>query len=373
MPTARPVKPKLRPRFDLRPLVRRACLAMLITVSCCLRVVRGDTDDDTPIGGMPNVPSQTLGGQQWWGDEMCFHGWRVQRHVLTSHCRLLDDVNRRRAWGTYEYCQARLIEMRDKQGLPPMQGKVVILLHGMFRTRASMHKMADYLETHGDYSVLRVSYPSTRASLDEHARALATIMAGLGPQVTEIDLVAHSLGNLVIRCYYQQQAAEGKPGPDSRISRLVMLGPPNHPPARARSFADNPMLGGLFQLVLPETGADLAYGHPWTEGKLATPLCEFGILAGGKGDGRGYRTSLPGDNDGTVTILETRLPGATDFAALPVRHTFMMNDAQVQQYVLAFLNNGYFQTAEKRQAIPEEMMNGQVGAASRAVQGPASD
>jgi hypothetical protein len=350
----RPTKPPGRPRYSLRPLIRRVCLTLLISVSCCLRIVRGDADDDTPVGGMPNVPSQTLGGQQWWGDEMCFHGWRVQRHVLTGHCRLLDDANRRRAWGTYEYCQARLIDMRDKQGLPPMQGKVVILLHGMFRTRASMHKMADFLESHGDYSVLRVSYPSTRASLDEHARALATIMAGLGPQVTEIDLVAHSLGNLVTRRYYHQQSADDAEGADPRIHRIVMLGPPNHPPARARRFADDAMLGGLYQLVLPETGSDLAYGYPWAEGKLATPACEFGIVAGGKGDGRGYRTSLPGDNDGTVTILETRLPGATDFVALPVRHTFMMNDAQVQRYVLSFLNNGYFVAADRRQAIPAE-------------------
>ena len=208
-------------RYNLRPLVRRACLAVLIGISCCIRIVRGEADDDhVPVGGMPNVPSQTLGGQQWWGDEMCFHGWRIQRHVLTSHCRLLDDTNRRRAWGTYEYCQARLIEMRDKQGLPPMQGKVVILLHGMFRTRASMHKLADYLESQGDFAVLRVSYPSTRASLDEHAQALATIIAGLGPQVTEIDLVAHSLGNLVVRLLLPATSGRGHAGTR-----------PTHPPA----------------------------------------------------------------------------------------------------------------------------------------------
>lgn len=349
-------KRQSRPRYDLRPLVRRVCLAVLVAVSCCLRVVRGEPGDNTSVGGMPNVPSQTFGGQQWWGDEMCFHGWRIQRHVLTGHCRLLDDANRRRAWGTYEYCQARLIEMRDQQGLPPMQGKIVILLHGMFRTRGSLHKLADYIESHGDYSVLRVSYPSTRASLDDHAKALASVIEGLGPKVTEIDVVAHSLGNLVVRRYYYQQLIEEDgPGPDPRIKRMVMLGPPNHPPSRARRFADHAMLGGLYQLMLPETGSDLAYGYAWSEGKLLTPVCEFAIVAGGTGDGKGYRASLGDDNDGTVTILETRLAGATDFAALPVRHTFMMNDPQVQQYVVSFLDHGYFVAADKRQAIPEEV------------------
>jgi len=114
-------------------------------------------------------------------------------------------------------------------------------------------------------------------------------MAGLGPQVTEIDLVAHSLGNLVVRRYYHQQSADDAEGADPRIQAHRDAGAPNHPPARARKFADNAMLGGLYQLVLPETGSDLAYGYPWAEGKLATPACEFGIVAGGKGDGRGYR------------------------------------------------------------------------------------
>ncbi|MGQ9575532.1 MAG: hypothetical protein ACUVUC_09450 [Thermoguttaceae bacterium] len=31
----------------------------------------------------------TLGGKQFWADELLFHQWRIQRNVLTGHCRLL--------------------------------------------------------------------------------------------------------------------------------------------------------------------------------------------------------------------------------------------------------------------------------------------
>ena len=91
----------------------------------------------------------------------------------------------------------------------------------------------------------------------------------------------------------------------------------------------------------------------YPEGELAIPTCEFGIVAGGKNDGRGYRSSLPGDNDGTVTTDETKLAGASDFAVVPVRHTFLMTDSQVQGYVLSFLNKGFFVAADKRVPIAE--------------------
>ena len=52
----------------------------------------------------------------------------------------------------------------------------------------------------------------------------------------------------------------------------------------------------------------------------------------------------------TVRVDETKLPGATDFAVLPVMHSFMMNDAKVQRYTLNFLRRGRFVTAERPDA-----------------------
>ena len=93
------------------------------------------------------------------------------------------------------------------------------------------------------------------------------------------------------------------------------------------------------------------------EEKLATPACEFGILAGGRGTAKGYNPWLGQDNDMVVSVESTRLPGATDFAVLPVLHTLMMDDATVQQYTLNFLRHGYFVAPDERHPISPEPAN----------------
>ena len=84
----------------------------------------------------------------------------------------------------------------------------------------------------------------------------------------------------------------------------------------------------LFKEIAGEAGQQL--GRDWAElgRKLATPAFEFGIIAGGKGDDRGYNPLLPGDNDGTISVETARLAGARDFAVLPVLHSFVMDDPQ---------------------------------------------
>lgn len=42
-----------------------------------------------------NLPTYTFGGTEIWGDELFYGKWRIQRNVLTNHCRLLDPDNLR--------------------------------------------------------------------------------------------------------------------------------------------------------------------------------------------------------------------------------------------------------------------------------------
>jgi len=75
------------------------------------------------------------------------------------------------------------------------------------------------------------------------------------------------------------------------------------------------------------------------------PPCPFGIVAGGKGDDRGYSSFLAGDDDAVVRVEETRLQGAHDFLLLPVHHAAMMKHQGVQQATATFLKTGQFQAA----------------------------
>ena len=61
-----------------------------------------------------------------------------------------------------------------------------------------------------------------------------------------------------------------------------------------------------------------------------------------------------GDDDLIVTVEETKLPGARDFAILPVVHSVMMNDANVHEYTLRFIKEGFFISSDKRAPLARE-------------------
>lgn len=305
-----------------------------------------------PEPGEPAAPKwklRTLGGKQFWADELHFHAWRIQRNVLTGHHRLLDPRDQRHAWGTFDECHARLEAIKQDRKLPPMQGEAVIVLHGLFRSRTAMENMCAFLRDQGGYTVASISYPTTRGELRDHAQSLASVLAHLDG-IDRIHFVAHSLGNLVIR-HYLADATDPATGrtPDSRIGRFVMLGPPNHGAEIAGKLIPLDVTGQIAGMAARQIARD----WPGLEAKLATPACEFGILAGGRAGEQGFNPLLTGDNDLVVEVASTRLAGARDFRVLPVVHTVMMNDAKVQAFTLHFLQHGCFEAEEKREPIEE--------------------
>jgi pimeloyl-ACP methyl ester carboxylesterase len=300
-----------------------------------------------PLGAREIVPVPTLGGMQFWADELFFQKWRIQRNVVTGHCRLVDENSVRHAFGTFDQCQATLEQIKRDRKLPPMQGKGVILLHGLSGPRVEMILLANYLEREGKFTVFNVCYPSTRRGIDEHAKTLAGIVARLDG-IEEINFVGFSMGNVVIRCYLAEQsdAVRGR-RPDPRIKRFVMLGPPNHGAELATQLRGNPAA----KLLLGEALNQLGERKAWEDLHLCTPSCEFGIIAGGLGNNRGFNPTLPGDNDGIVTVASARLAGASDFIRVPLVHSLLPYSAKVEEYTLRFLQLGYFIAAEKRQPV----------------------
>ena len=307
-------------------------------------------DSKTPrSGGLPSVEASTLGGRQFWSDQLLFRQWRIQSNVFTGHYRLLDENNVRRAVGTFERCKAKLEEMKRRYEISPMQGKAVIVLHGLARSRSAMKRLCRYLADNGQYAVFNVTYPSTRGGIGMHAEALASIVDNLDG-IEEINFVAHSLGNLVIRHYLADQTdAQTCRRPDPRIKRIVMLGPPNNGTKLGQTFGRN----RLFELLGGASARQLARGWQELDGKLATPQCQFGIIAGGRGDERGRNPILEGDDDFVVRVEETRLAGARDFLLLPVMHATMIHDRTVHGHALRFLRHGYFRSDAERQPIVE--------------------
>ena len=330
--------------------LRLIAAAIVVCSSVAVSVAADLGNDDVRLPGSELIPMPTMGGMQFWGDELLFHQWRIQRNVLTGHCRLLDENNLRYASGTFEECLARLEQIKRQRNLPPMRGKAVVALHGLAHSRTTMSGICKYLHERGGYEIINVAYPSTRKPIAEHAKTLARILARLDG-IEEINFVAHSLGNVVVRRYLADQTdpAAGR-RPDPRIHRFVMLGPPNHGASLATSLAGNP----LFVAVAGEPGLELGRYWTWEEQQLATPAFEFGIVAGGRGDKTGFNPFLSGDNDSIVTVASTRLGGASDFVLVPVLHALLMDDSRVRECTLRFLQEGYFVSPGRRNPIPRD-------------------
>lgn len=295
--------------------------------------------------GKTNIKTKTLGGMQFWTDVLHFNDWRIQQNAMTKHYRLLSPKGTRYGWGNYAHCLEELEKIKHVQSLPLMDGKAIILVHGLGRSRESMEPLARYFREHSDYRIINVSYASTRGSLAEHANELQRILENL-EGIEEINFVGHSLGNLVIRrCLQEMLDPEtGKPQ-DPRIRRMVMLGPPNNGAQLAERF----LKFGMFKLVLGRSAIELAHNWETLSENLAIPPFEFGIIAGN--GGRLSNPLIEGESDLIVSTNEAKLPGAIDFRVINGMHTFLMQSSEAQKMTLSFLQNGYFSSRDAMQPI----------------------
>jgi pimeloyl-ACP methyl ester carboxylesterase len=300
-------------------------------------------------GGLFGLGSKTLGGRFTWSDEVVYHNWRVQRSAVVGHYRLIDPKDRRYTFGTLEHCLEELEAVKVKHELPPLPKDVVIVVHGLGASRQWMDELSEHLTEEGRFSIVNVGYPSTMGEIGGYADSLLSVLKHLDG-VETVSFVAHSMGNIVIR----HTLADIKSLPEAerpkiKFIRMVMIAPPNHGASVADSFADNK----LIQAFAGEPLQQLAPGKGWDtlEQQLATPDFEFGVIAGGQGDGEGYLENIPGDDDILLSVNTTKLAGASDFALVKGIHQTLPKNDQVQQYTLRFLQKGYFISPRAKRPI----------------------
>ncbi|MDP6942215.1 MAG: alpha/beta fold hydrolase [Planctomycetota bacterium] len=286
--------------------------------------------------GRPNVALPTLGGLQLWADVFWRGGWRIQEHVYAGHFRLISPDRVREAWGTWEECRSVFEGVRISGDLPPAREKLVVVLHGLGRAGGSFGSMEEKLEAAG-FDVATLVYPSTRRSLSEHAHQLAHLLDRI-EEAKEVSFVTHSLGGLVARTLLAREGDAWREG--MQLGRVVMLAPPSHGSVVAETLKDFMP----FEWLAGPSGQDVTASGVETS-QLPVPPCEFGVIAGGKNNDRGWNPLLEGDDDGVVTVEETRLPGLTDFLLVERAHTFIMRAPEVVGATVRFLLAGKFQAA----------------------------
>ena len=265
-------------RFPLSARLRLPPFVSLLLGIVLLSIIPQRQSWSQQLGNLSGLGSQTLGGRLTWSDELIFHDWRIQKHALIGHYRLIDGSDRRHTgFSSFETCLDKLNEIKDAKQLSPMPDEVVLVLHGLGATRQMMEPLAKLLENKGKLSVVNVGYPSTMGKIDEHALTLASVIEHLdGP--SQISFVAHSMGNLVIRHYLNDlRLLTPQARPKIKFIRFVMIAPPNHGATLADQFAKK----RLVQMIAGEPFEQLAPNGNWKdlEKRLATPDFEFGIIA----------------------------------------------------------------------------------------------
>ena len=268
-----------------------------------------------------NVPLKTTGGSQVWTDYRFRRGYRLQKHALTGHWRLIDEADVRRAWGNREQCQEAMDQTRPPQAVG-QSPHYVILVHGLMRTNRCMVPLERALGEVGYENIVRFSYASTRSSISDHAAALRELMEDLPADAT-FSFVGHSMGNIVVRHLIGDLLRDGDPRDVlCRSKAMVMLGPPNQGASIARRLAPT----GLYGLITGKGGMEL--GPNWDEfaKKLATPPFPFVIVAGDFSEKPIKNPLMDGDGDLIVSLEEVELEGRESLHRLPVLHSFLMSD-----------------------------------------------
>lgn len=212
-----------------------------------------------------------------------------------------------------------------------MSAEPVILLPGIWFPPGEMRLLKRRLERDGRYACHLFGYPSVRGELDENARRLYEFARRFGSSGAH--LVGHSLGGVVALRMLATHA-------DAPSGRLVCLGSPLTGSRAAETL-------GRFRW-----GRSLA-GNSLRDGVVAKPASawardvvsrrDVGIIAGTTPVGLGrVVASFDGENDGTVAVDETRLPGARDHLCMPLNHTALVLSADAAGQVESFLRRGEF-------------------------------
>ncbi len=213
---------------------------------------------------------------------------------------------------------------------PPDAAEVVVLLHGLARTSLSMQPLEASLERAG-FAVVNHGYPSLSATPDELVADLESVIASLPPETATIHFVTHSLGGILVRAYLSER-------PLDRLGRVVMLAPPNRGSEIVDALGDSALFGWIFGPTARQLGTD-ADSLP---NRLPPADFELGVIAGTESVNPLGEALIERPSDGTVALEATKVPGMTDFIALPSSHSFIMLSDETARQTIFFLRQGRF-------------------------------
>ena len=225
------------------------------------------------------------------------------------------------------------VSATEKTPILPNDTEFVVLFHGLGRTERSLNDLEKRLIKEG-YAVISASYPSLKKSTDHMVKHFVNPTLNKPPISTakRFHIVTHSLGGVLIRTAFSN-------GVPQNLARVVMMGPPN----QGSEVIDYYQKSALHKRALGPGGMSLGTSTSGIPAKLGPVGFELGVIAGNKSVNPWLSRIIPGEDDGKVSVENTKVDGMQDFIVLPHSHTFMMNRTAVQDQIVHFLKHGSFQ------------------------------
>ena len=263
---------------------------------------------------------QNFGGAYVWTDVALQGNYHIQRNVNTGRYRLLDGDRRRILLGGYDTCKLKLDELN-----PHIESDhLVLLIHGLGRHAGIMDTPKKAIRAAG-FAAHSLNYATLFEGVADHFSHLLENLNG----IRKVSFVTHSLGGLVAREILSRTLVWN----GVTAQKLVMMGTPNKGAQIAEFF--NRMK--TYQFISGPSGQDVRPNQ--TIKDLAEPTIPTLIIAGGLNNDIGFNPLLPGDNDGVVTVAETRLDRPHQFKLVKVIHTTIMDHKDSINATLDFLSN----------------------------------
>jgi pimeloyl-ACP methyl ester carboxylesterase len=226
-------------------------------------------------------------------------GWHLQKHLHSQAWRVVDAEGHVRLRARANACHALFAGMAPSWNTD----RAVLMLHSLAGAPSQLGRLEKRLNAAG-LATANVAYPNLFTGMDDHVRQLTSLMEGMAEDgIRQVSFVGHSYGGLLTRALWAQPLRVAR-GP------VVFFGTPNGGSSLAAILRHVPGYRAYFGPASLDVLADPV-------GRLPIPDTPMLVLAGGHGR-RGFNPLLHGDNDGIVTVAETRLPGAAcDFLYLP--------------------------------------------------------
>jgi pimeloyl-ACP methyl ester carboxylesterase len=215
---------------------------------------------------------------------------------------------------------------------PVSTNEPVVLVHGLWMNGLEFGVLRQRLQTRYGFDVHVFSYPTMHGDAGEIATELAEFACARAAGTGRVHLVGHSLGGAMVYRALTQGVRDQLPG------NTVLLGSPLNGSRAASGVA---RIGLLRPLIGPHALQELAEpcGRCWQGG------CEraLGAIAGTRRMGTGqFFAHFDEENDGTVAVSETIIPGLDDHVLVPHSHVGMLFADDVAAHVASFLRCGRF-------------------------------